>query len=453
MAGRLKIAKSELSGWGRHPRAECLRAEPLQPLDSLDQFAEFAHLVPRGMGRSYGDASLAAEGDLVLATRWQNKFMDFDPIAGRIVAQAGVTLGEVLDVIIPQGWFLPVTPGTRFVSLGGALASNVHGKNHHRTGPIVNFVDHCTVLTEVGNLRTSQTENPELFRATIGGYGMTGLIQEVGINLARIETAFVKAHSIKVTNLDDALAVGAERDDNHEMSVTWMDCLASGSKLGRGIVMLGDYAKAKELPIWQREAPLANRWKRGLSAPKRCPEWLLNRGANRLMNFAYYHKNFGREQQTLVPFEPWFYPLDGIAGWNHFYGNRGFVEYQCALPKADGPRAVQRLLEHVGKAKFGSFLAVLKQIGDDNVTMPFAMPGYTLAMDFRAALPGLFDLLDELDRIVLDHGGRIYLSKDARLSASTFREMYPEFPAWQEQVATVAPTGRFRSALAERLAW
>ena len=452
MAGP-KIAKSELSGWGRHPRAECLRAEPLQPLESLDAFADFAHLTPRGMGRSYGDASLAPDGDLVLATRWQNKFIDFDPQAGRIVAQAGVTLGEVLDVIIPRGWFLPVTPGTRFVSLGGALASNVHGKNHHRVGPIVNFVDHCTVLTEQGNLRTSQSERPELFRATIGGYGMTGLIQEVGLKLARIESAFVKAHSIKVDNLDDALAVGAERDANHEMSVTWMDCLASGAKLGRGVVMLGDYAKADELPDWQQEAPLANRWKRGLTAPKRCPEWLLNRVANRALNFAYYHKNLGREQQSLVPFEPWFYPLDGIAGWNHFYGKRGFVEYQCAIPKAEGPRAVQRLLERVGEAKYGSFLAVLKQIGDDNVTMPFAMPGYTLAMDFRVALPGLFEVLDELDRIVLEHGGKVYLSKDARLSPATFREMYPEFSTWQVHVAEFAPTGRFRSRLADRLNW
>lgn len=446
----IKTASSVLAGWGNYPQAVCQRAEPLECPGDLEAFAAFKHLTPRGLGRSYGDASLSPEDSLVVATRWQNKFLDFDRGNGAITAQAGVTLQEILDLIIPAGWFLPVSPGTRHISLGGALASNVHGKNHHCCGAIVNFVESLQVLTEGGLLDCNRTNRPDLFFATVGGYGLTGLIRQATLRLKKIETAWIAARLVKVKDLDAAMAVEEELEKKFEYSVVWLDSLARGQNLGRGIVMAGNHARRTELP-GGISLPLENRWNRQIHVPRQFPGWVLNNGTNRLFNFAYAHHFLGRESETLMRFEPWFYPLDRVADWNRFYGRAGFVEYQCALPMTTAAAGVRDILELVGRKGFGSFLAVCKRIGDDGVTLPFAMPGWTLALDFGNRGMELFGTLDELDNLVIHRGGKVYLSKDARLKPAAYREMYPEHPRWRVVTEHYNPTRRFQSRLSQRL--
>ncbi len=446
-----QIKPTMLAGWGNYPQATFHYAEPADVPTDCQNFENFPHLIARGMGRSYGDASLASAESLAVGTRWHNKFIAFDCVQGLLTAQAGVSLGEILDVIVPAGWFLPVTPGTRQVSLGGALASNIHGKNHHHCGAIVNFVHSLDVLTETGGFECSPTSRADLFYATIGGYGLTGIIRQATLRLRKIETAKIATRLIKVANLDAALAVDQEFDSRYEYSVTWLDGLARGRNLGRGIVMLGNHATRAELSGSDVARPLENRWQKPLTAPKYFPGWVLNNVTNRCFNFAYAHRFLARESESLSNFEPWFYPLDRVTQWNRCYGRAGFVEYQCALPMANAAAGMKLILEHVHRAGLGSFLAVYKKISGDGVTMPFAMPGYTLALDFGRRQPRLFDILDELDRLVIRHGGKVYLSKDARLQADIFREMYPEYASWREVVARYGPERRFRSRLAERL--
>lgn len=441
-----------LAGWGNCPQASCHLAEPADAAADWQNFESFPHLIARGMGRSYGDASLAPAGSLVVGTRWQNKFLAFDRAQGLLTAQAGVTLGEIIDVTVPAGWFLSVTPGTRHVSLGGALASNIHGKNHHAVGAIVQFVESLRVLTEQGVFDCSRTQHAELFFATVGGYGLTGLITQATLRLKKIETAWIDARFVKVPDLDTAMAVSLELEKQFEYSVVWIDSLARGKHFGRGIVMAGNHAKLSDLAGAAAAAqPLHNAWSPTLSAPRKFPGWVLNNATNRVFNFAYAHRFPGREARQLVRFEPWFFPLDRVAGWNRFYGGRGFVEYQCALPLATAAAGGRELLERIRRAGLGSFLSVFKRIGDDAAMLPFAMPGWTLAMDFGVRGPELFPVLDELDKIVLQHGGKIYLSKDARLKADTFRAMYPELPRWMAVVEKFNPARRFQSRLSQRL--
>ncbi len=440
-----------LSGWGNYPQASCHCAEPVDAAADWRDFGGFPHLIARGMGRSYGDASLAPVGSLVVATRWQNKFLAFDREQGLLTAQAGVTLGEIIDVIVPTGWFLPVTPGTRLVSLGGVLASNIHGKNHHAAGAIVQFVESLRVQTESGGFDCSRAQHAELFFATVGGYGLTGIITQATLRLKKIETAWIDARFVKVPDLDTAMATSLELEKQFEYSVVWIDSLARGKNFGRGIVMAGNHAKLSDLAGRAAAQPLRNDWSPPVTAPAKFPGWILNNATNRLFNFAYAHRFPGREARQLVRFEPWFFPLDRVAGWNRFYGGRGFVEYQCALPLATAAAGGRELLERIARAGLGSFLSVFKRIGDDAVTLPFAMPGWTLAMDFGIRGPELFPVLDELDKIVLRHGGKIYLSKDARLKADTFRAMYPELPRWRAVVEKFNPARRFQSRLSQRL--
>lgn len=405
------------------------------------------------MGRSYGDASLASDqkDSAAIITRWQNRLLDLDPDRGFLTAEAGTTLERILDTIIPHGWFLPVTPGTRFVSLGGALAGNVHGKNHHVSGSIVRFVNWLDVLTEGGVLRCSADQNAELFFATVGGYGLTGLILRASLRLKKIESAWIKARLLHVADLDAGLLLSETLDRDYEYSVTWIDALARGKKLGRGIAMFGYHASPAELDPSRRAEPLRNRWKRRIVAPRNFPGAALNNVTNHIFNFAYRHRFLGRERNGLLCLESWFYPLDRIVAWNRFYGRAGFVEYQCALPRPTAAAAMRDILERVQAARVGSFLAVYKRISDDGVAMPFAIPGYTLSLDFGLRNPDIFPLLDALDRIVVQYGGRICLSKDARLSAEMFREMYPEYPRWRAIVSKWAPSGRFSSRLSQRL--
>ena len=446
----MKYSEKILSGWGNFNEIKCFCAEPKESIKNVDEISSFNHLIARGKGRSYGDSSLPDDDALALLMKWQNKFLYFDKEQGLLKAEAGITFEEILDLIIPFGWFLPVTPGTRHITLGGALASNVHGKNHHKSGPIVNFVESFEILTEKGKFICTPKENNSLFYATIGGYGLTGIIQNATIKLKRIETAFINTRLIKISSLAEGMALCQELDDKYEYSVTWLNIFSLKKHLGSGLVMLGNHAKFEDLPAKYKKKPLKNTWKLTFNAPRIFPSIMLNNFTNKIFNFAYGNKFIGKEHRSILNFESWFFPLDAINNWNILYGKRGFIEYQFALPVDRAETGMREIVKHIQKNKMGSFLAVYKRMGDDMVTLPFSMPGYTLAIDFKVN-DKIFGVMNELDELVIQNKGKIYLSKDSRLSASGFRAMYPEYEKWLKIVDTYSPRRIFQSKLSKRL--
>jgi len=430
-----------MHGWGRYPVTDAQASAPAS-------FARARHLVrapaatpliARGMGRSYGDSALAPH---VLDTRRLDWLLAFDPESGTLTCAAGATLHAILEVLVPRGWFLPVTPGTRYVTVGGAIASDVHGKNHHHHGCFSEFVLAFDILLADGSIVTcSRSRYADLFHATCGGMGLTGVILRASLRLLAIDSAFIDQTTCKARNLSHALALfEAQRAATY--SVAWIDCLASGNALGRALVTTGEHAAQGALP-----APPA----RALAVPFATPGALLNPHTMRAFNALYFHRQRRFRQSRRVHYQPFFYPLDRIGNWNRLYGSRGFVQYQCVLPRPAGALALHALLARVAASGRGSLLAVLKEFGAANRNpLSFPMAGYTLALDFKMA-PGVLELLDELDAIVLDHGGRLYLAKDARMSAATFRRCYPQWEAFQATRERYGALGAFASLQSRRL--
>ena len=451
-----------LSGWGRTPVVSAAGTFPATRAEAATvatAASAASGALPRGLGRSYGDASLPASGGSFLDTRFLDRFLGYDPATGILEAEAGISLHSILEVMVPRGYFLPVTPGTRWVTLGGAVASNVHGKNHHHTGSIEHFVTSLEVLTPAdpaNPIRCSPTERPDLFRATVGGYGLTGLITRVSLRLKPISSARIRTRTVRARNLHALFAAFRENDKGAEYSVAWVDTLATGAALGRGLLMLGEHASSEHVEPRHsahgslREAPP----KPLISIPFPAPTGILQPWALRLFNAAYYHlpRTTG---EKLADYGGYFYPLDSIENWNRMYGPHGFFQYQCVIPDADGNGAgeagVEACLDYLTKNGMGSFLAVLKRCGDDNVMLPFCKRGYTLALDIPNRGAETLRRLEELDRIVLDFAGRVYLTKDARLPQETFRSMYPEWNNWMDTVKHFNPQGLGRSRMSERL--
>ncbi len=443
-----------LTGWNNFPRAECDVATLAEPMESLEELGPAATVTPRGQGRSYGDAALPADHGMALATSGMHRILALDERRGVVRAEAGATLHAIIEQIVPRGWWLPVTPGTRQVTLGGALAANVHGKNHHRVGAIAKFVERFDILTEAGVVECTPDQPPGLFRATLGGFGQTGLIQSATLRLRPLETSWMRTTAVRAQNLEELLAVLAEREPRHEHALCWIDTLAHGKHLGRGIAMFGDHAGIDDLDAARRGAPLARHLPAGRRVPSALCGWVLNGWTNRLFNAAVWRRYGAAQRQELVSLDRWFYPLDGLEGWNRLYGRRGFLQYHLSAPALpSGARCIQETLEHLARRQVGSFVAGLKSMQQDDVLLPFAQAGYTLGMDLGPRSRDLHAVLDELDQIVARHGGRVCLSKDARLPAAMFREMYPEHPRWLETVRQYAPQGRFSSRMARRLGW
>ncbi|MDD5365279.1 MAG: FAD-binding oxidoreductase [Gallionellaceae bacterium] len=422
----------EIHGWGRYPRLDASLAFPLSAGQCAPLLGE--PLIARGLGRGYGDCALAPR---VLDTRRLDHLLDFDPVSGVLTCAGGATLADIVQVFVPRGWFLPVTPGTRFVTVGGAVASDVHGKNHHVEGSFCEHVIGLDLLLGNGErVQASASERPDLFRATCGGMGLTGVILAARLRLKPIRSAAVVETTIKTPDLDATLAAFAEQAGS-TYSVAWIDCLARGRQLGRSVLMLGEHAD---------DGPLALSGGHPVAIPVDAPAGLLNRVTMAAFNALYYAR--ARTGTRRVGLESFFYPLDALADWNRLYGRAGFLQYQFVVPEAAGLRVI---LERIAASGRGSFLAVLKAFGKGNDNLlSFPHAGYTLALDFKAE-PAAFELLDSLDRLVLDHGGRLYLAKDARMSAATFRAGYPrwqEFEAVRERHHAV---GRFASALSRRL--
>lgn len=437
-----------LSGWGRYPRADCALVAPRDE-DALRALLSRTGdaVIARGLGRAYGDSAMSR--GCTIDMRHFNRLLHLDAATGVITAEAGVALGDLVVAMLPRGWFPPVTPGTKFVTLGGMIAADVHGKNHHRHGGFGAFVDWIDVMGADGAVRrASRTENSDLFRWTVGGMGLTGVILRAAFRMTPVETGWIRQRLIATPNLDatmDAFDAGG----GATYSVAWIDCLARGGRMGRALVMEGEHATRADLPPERARAPFRTPPRLRLGVPLDAPGFALNALTVRAFNAAYYLKGRLSAGESLIDWDRYFYPLDAVANWNRIYGRRGFAQFQCVLPLAASRAGIAALLGTISASGRASFLSVLKRFGPQDSRASFPMAGYTLALDFplRADTPAL---LDRLDRIALDHGGRFYLAKDSRMSAETLRAADPRMAAfhdWRRQ----AGAGRFASAQSERL--
>lgn len=438
MAGAVTERADALS-WGRYPRARqrVIRCHDRHAaLPATDGF-----LLPYGNGRSYGDSCLN-DGGALLLTRGLDRFIAFDSASGVLRCEAGVLLSEILELIVPQGWFLPVTPGTQFVTIGGAIANDVHGKNHHRAGTFGAQVRGFELLRSDGSRRRcSPTENPDWFTATMGGLGLTGLITWAEIQLRRIANPWIASETIRFGNLEEFFAVSAASDRDYEYTVAWLDCASRGAALGRGLFMRGNHAPAL---CAARPRPPAG-W---LSVPFAPPFSLVNHWSLKAFNTLYYHRQRAEMTRGIVHYAPFFYPLDSVLAWNRIYGRRGFLQYQCAIPPIHGHAAIRELLERITHSGMGSFLAVLKIFGEIPVVgwLSFPRSGVTLALDFPNQGAATFKLLESLDAVVVAANGAVYPAKDARMSGARFREFFPQ---WRRFSAYIDP--RFSSSFWRRV--
>jgi FAD/FMN-containing dehydrogenase len=385
-------------------------------------------LLPYGNGRSYGDSCLNVGGALV-PMRGLDRFISLDSSAGIVTCEAGILFDEMFRVIMPAGWFVPVTPGTRFITLGGAIANDVHGKNHHAVGTIGRHILRFELLRSDGRrLICSPTENPQLFGATIGGLGLTGIITWAQLQLRPIAGPVMSVETIRFANLDEFLQLQSQSDDTFEYTVAWVDCLSKGSQLGRGWFERANHSQAR--------APIPNESPRGPNVPFAPPISLVNAASLRIFNTLYYHRPRTRRNERW--FESYFYPLDSIGNWNRLYGPRGLYQYQCVIPDAASRDGTAALLNAIARSGQGSFLAVLKVFGglESPGLLSFPRKGLTLALDFPNRGQNLVRLFTELDAVVRDAGGRIYPAKDGRMPPELFRE---GFPRWREFTQYIDP--------------
>ncbi len=432
--------KQSISNWGNYPLTESLVYQGKERPASGPYIA-------RGMGRCYGDSASQAQ---IWSSRANRCMLDFDSNTGVLTAEAGLTLDEILQTFVPRAWFLPVTPGTKFVSLGGAFASDIHGKNHHGNGC---FSDHVLWIdlenAEGEVLRCSREKNQELFELTAGGMGLTGIILRVALQLHPIETAYIKQRSIRCRNLQETLEqILAHQHWTH--SVAWIDCLAPGKAMGRSILLLGEHAKANELPEKYQNQALKPHSTQQKNFPFFLPGFALNSFSVKTFNFLYYHKHLPKQKEQLVHYEPFFYPLDAIGHWNRIYGKRGFTQYQFVLPP-DQVDGLIKIIETIRAHGMGSFLTVLKLFGPQKENyLRFPKEGFTLAMDFPLS-PKLEGFLSQLDALVLKHGGRVYLTKDLRMPPEMLMASYPQAEQFRQKIKEMDSKATFQSLQSQRL--
>jgi len=435
----------ELSGWGRFPRVQGTLSAPRDEVALAALVAGVPPLIARGLGRSYGDSAVAAQ---TVSMRHFNRMIAFDPTTGQLVAEAGVSLAEVVDTFLPRGWFPSVTPGTKFVTLGGAIAADVHGKNHHSEGSFSAFTDWFDLMGPDGTVsRCSRTENPDLFANTLGGMGLTGIILRAALRLRRVETGWIRQTMIPTRNIDEALEVFDDTFDA-TYSVAWIDCLGTGAHLGRSLVMTGEHARLGE--IKRPAAPFDTPRHRNIPFPFDLPGFALNPYSVRAFNALYYRMGARKAGEGLVDWDSYFYPLDAVSDWNRLYGKRGFMQFQCALSLESGRTGLTQLLQAIARSGAASFLAVLKRFGPQSGPVSFPMEGYTLALDFPMNKRSLA-LMPELDRITIDHGGRFYLAKDSRMSPDTLHRTDPRWAGFTRWRTAQGMDTRFASAQSQRL--
>jgi FAD/FMN-containing dehydrogenase len=418
---------SQTLSWGRYPHCPQIPHNVFWPEDvpnGLERIAAFQKGVglAYGQGRSYGDSCLSESGHL-LAMAKMNRILFIDWKSGLIFAQAGLTLAELINIALPRGFFPPVTPGTKFITLGGAVANDVHGKNHHVHGTFGCHVKRLILYrSDEGIVECSQSLRKELFEATIGGLGLTGVILAVALQLRRVTSNQIEQRNIRFQCLDEFFDLSQTQDAVHEYTVAWVDCLASGAQTGRGHYMAGNHAKDGALT----PAPPGR-----IGIPFDPPCSLINAISLRIFNTLYYHRQYHKETVRRVCYDPFFYPLDAISQWNRLYGRAGFQQYQCVVPKKDGREIIRAVMKEIAKSGTGSFLAVLKRFG--NLPSPgllsFPLEGVTLALDFPQRAEINLRLFAKLDRLVHDAGGRLYPAKDAHMHATDFKKAYPRWEA------------------------
>ncbi len=450
------LSLEPVAGWGRRPVEHGAVARP----ERLILPPGGRPVLPRGLGRSYGDAAVpATRGARVLETVRADRVLAFDRERGALTCEAGLSLGEILRVFLPRGWFPPVTPGTRFVTVGGCVACDVHGKNHHRDGSFGAFVDRLVLQVADGSLvECGPARERELFLATVGGMGLTGLIIEVTLRLQPVESAWMVTEALPVPGLGVMLDGLRDAAKDWPYTVGWIDCLARGAALGRGILMRGRHASRSEAPAGPPTEPHC------IQVPLDAPEWLLSPVLMRGFNAAYYWKHAGwrragwrhgeraRGTTRPVPYHGFFYPLDAIGSWNRLYGPRGLLQYQCVVPRAAGAPAVAELLERLAASGAASFLAVIKDFGpESDAYLSFPIEGTTLALDLPYRGPRTEAFVHELNAIVIAAGGRVYLAKDAVTRAEDFALMVPRLSEWRRVRDRWDPEHRFRSAQSVRV--
>ena len=439
----MKAEPAILTGWGRVRRSASVMLRPGSTAEALEAFTGPASphgLIPHGAARSYGDCALNDEGQ-ALATARLDRIIAFNPVTAMLEAEPGVTFGQALRATLPRGFMLPVTPGTSFATLGGAVANDVHGKNHERASGFCHHVTELDLLTPDGTLHTiGPQRDAELFHATCGGLGLTGLVTRVAVRLAAVPGNALRVRVQRVADLDAFLAaLDAARHATYV--VGWIDGTASGAALGRGILETAEPAAEN----------LGDKPRRLLRVPVDLPGLALNPLSIRLFNAAYFHRAPAAGRERLVQLDRFFYPLDAVRDWNRLYGRRGFHQFQAVLPFEAGPAALRALQERIVASRRASFLAVLKRLGAQAPGyLSFPQPGYTLALDFPAG-PGIEDLYAELVAITLRFGGRVYLAKDALLTAPAFRDMYPRWRSFRDVLERVDPQRRMQSDMSRRL--
>jgi len=425
---------AELQSWGRFPRAKGQRRCVLPWRTSPLPLPEGATLLPYGRGRSYGDSCLNAGGAL-LSTEALDRFISFDPSTGILACEAGVTLEDILRLVTWQGWFLPVTPGTKFVTVGGALANDVHGKNHHRAGTFGRHVLRFELLRSDGQrLVCSPTENADWFRATVGGLGLTGLVVWVEVQLRRISNPYILHETIPFRSLEEFFQLSRSADADFEYTVSWVDCVRTGKTLGRGLFYRGNHAPPQFDAVPLARSHLSRRL--GLAVPFDLPRWVLNPLSIRAFNFLNYHRQPQRPSLRLVHYDPFFYPLDAIRDWNRVYGQRGLLQFQCVVPFDEGDGPLREILEEIGHSGLASFLAVLKTFGElpSPGMMSFPRKGVTLAVDFANAGKKTYALFGRLDALTRNLGGAQYPAKDALMSPEGFASYFPQRDAFARYI-------------------
>ncbi len=445
--------KVRLAGWGM---TEPTVAEVAQPrsadeVAALMKGASAAGVIARGLGRSYNNAA-QNDGGLVLSMAGMTDVLSFDQASGVVTCEAGVSLEQLMVRLLPAGWFVPVSPGTRQVTVGGAIAADVHGKNHHSAGSFARHVLSFDLLTADGDVRTVTPESDaDLFWGTAGGMGLTGIILRATIAMKPVETSRLIVDTVRTANIDDTMAYLASTDKDYDYTVAWTDCLAGRGSLGRSVITSGDFATIGEVRYRNRARPLEFKPSALVGAPPVVPSGLINARTVALLNEAWFRRAPRRRTGEIQTIGRFFHPLDGIRNWNRVYGPAGFRQYQYVVPFG-AEDVVRRSLERISALRAPSFVTVLKRFGEgDQGMLSFPMPGWTLALDFPSRTPWLSQLLGELDELVLEAGGRLYLAKDSRIPAELMPRMYPRYEDFRRLRAEIDPAGIFSSDLSVRL--
>ena len=440
------IKKKKIKSWAKYYSGNYFLYKP-KTVDEIKKIlSENTKLIPSGGFRSYGDSAFS---DNIISCRSYNKIIKFDKLTGVITAQAGTTLCEILSNVVPHGWFLGVSPGTKYTTLGGAIASDVHGKNHHKDGSISNYIEWIEIINNEGKIvRCSRNENKELFLWTVGGMGLTGVIIKVAFFLKPINTGWIVQELFVGKNISKTFEI-FEQNINSTYLVAWIDCYAKGNNLGRSLVMTGEHAKKEEINLRNKFNTFEIPKKLKLKIPFFFPSFVLSNFSVKIFNYLNFLLGKLKKGRKIIDWDSFFYPLDKLLNWNKIYGYRGFVQFQCVIPLTNANNGISELLKCISQSKSSSFLAVLKRFGKQDSKFSFPMEGYSLALDFPINKQNLL-LLDSLDEITIKYGGRFYLAKDSRVSRKTFErsdERIRSFKSFRRKKLSQ----RFNSCQSDRL--